>query len=84
MGMEIRNRLEASLGLKLSATLVWDYPTLDALVTFLSTSSSPRPPPAEETPAPRPAATRSRELETEDAEGSRAVARRGGAGRTTR
>lgn len=36
MGMEIRNRLEASLGLKLSATLVWAYRTLVALVTFLS------------------------------------------------
>ncbi|WP_338866152.1 type I polyketide synthase [Myxococcus stipitatus] len=52
MGMEIRNRLEASLGLKLSATLVWAYPTLSALVTFLSErlglSSSEQPPRAED------------------------------------
>ncbi|WP_342374010.1 type I polyketide synthase [Myxococcus stipitatus] len=62
MGMEIRNRLEASLGLKLSATLVWAYPTLVALVTFLSErlglSSDDQPPRAEESPpeAPAPAA----------------------------
>ncbi|QSQ15452.1 type I polyketide synthase [Myxococcus landrumensis] len=60
MGMEIRNRLEASLGLKLSATLVWAYPTLIALATFLSErlglSSTDEPPRTEasapEAPAP--------------------------------
>ena len=35
MSLEIRNRLEASLETKLSATLVWAYPTLDALVEYL-------------------------------------------------
>nr|AQW44892.1 polyketide synthase [Corallococcus coralloides] len=62
MGMEIRNRLEASLGLKLSATLVWAYPTLAALVTFLSErlgfSASEQAPRAEEAPAPTPQAAR--------------------------
>jgi acyl carrier protein len=34
MGLEIRNRLERSLGLTLPATLVWTYPTLAALTTY--------------------------------------------------
>ncbi len=36
MGLEIRNRLEHSLGLTLSAALVWTYPTLTALTAFLA------------------------------------------------
>ncbi|SEU29080.1 polyketide synthase 12/myxalamid-type polyketide synthase MxaF [Stigmatella erecta] len=36
MSMEIRNRLEAALGLKLSATVVWTYPTLAALTPYLA------------------------------------------------
>src|SRR3970282_2293091 len=36
MGLEIRNRLERSLGLTLSAALVWTYPTIAALVAFLA------------------------------------------------
>ncbi|WP_410478083.1 beta-ketoacyl reductase [Myxococcus sp. MxC21-1] len=36
MSMEIRNRLEAALGLKLSATVVWTYPTVAALAPFLA------------------------------------------------
>jgi acyl carrier protein len=35
MSVEFRNRLEASLDLKLSATLVWSYPTLHDLTYFL-------------------------------------------------
>ena len=35
MSVEFRNRLEASLDLKLSATLVWSYPTLHDLTNFL-------------------------------------------------
>lgn len=36
MTLELRNRLEMSLGLTLSATLIWNYPTIDALVPFLA------------------------------------------------
>ena len=36
MALELRNRLEADLGLKLSATLVWNHPTVTALVPHLA------------------------------------------------
>jgi phthiocerol/phenolphthiocerol synthesis type-I polyketide synthase B len=36
LAMELRNRLEAALGRPLSATLAFNYPTIDALVGFLS------------------------------------------------
>jgi myxalamid-type polyketide synthase MxaE and MxaD len=36
MVLELRNRLEASLGITLSATLVWNYPTIAALVPHLA------------------------------------------------
>jgi acyl transferase domain-containing protein len=35
MAMELRNRLEGALGRALSATLAWNYPTLESLVAFL-------------------------------------------------
>jgi phthiocerol/phenolphthiocerol synthesis type-I polyketide synthase C len=33
--MELRNRLESSLGLTLSATLVWTHPNVAAISNFL-------------------------------------------------
>jgi NADPH:quinone reductase-like Zn-dependent oxidoreductase/acyl carrier protein len=36
MTIEFRNRLETSLGLTLSATLVWNYPTVAELTPFLA------------------------------------------------
>jgi acyl transferase domain-containing protein/acyl carrier protein len=49
MGLELRNRLETDLGIRLSATLAWTYPTIDALAGELcrriSSSPSPEPPP---------------------------------------
>ncbi|MGH2671013.1 MAG: beta-ketoacyl reductase, partial [bacterium] len=36
MALELRNRLEASLGLTLSATLMWGYPTIAALAPHLA------------------------------------------------
>ena len=36
MAMELRNRLESALGRSLSATIAWNYPTVDALVGHLA------------------------------------------------
>jgi acyl transferase domain-containing protein/NADPH:quinone reductase-like Zn-dependent oxidoreductase/acyl carrier protein len=36
MGLELRNRLESSLGVSLPATLVWSHPTIAALVPHLA------------------------------------------------
>ena len=35
MSLELRNRLEAALGIKMAATLLWTYPTVSALAPFL-------------------------------------------------
>lgn len=47
MALELRNRLEPLHGKPLSATLAWNYPTVDALVGFLfgehETAASPAP-----------------------------------------
>ncbi len=36
MGLELRNRLEAELAVRLSATTVWNYPTVKALAPHLA------------------------------------------------
>jgi acyl carrier protein len=36
MGLELRNRLERALELKLSASVIWNYPTLDQLCAYLA------------------------------------------------
>jgi phthiocerol/phenolphthiocerol synthesis type-I polyketide synthase C len=36
MGLALRNRLERSLGLRLKATLIWNYPTVTALAGYLA------------------------------------------------
>jgi hypothetical protein len=36
MTLDLRNRLEASLGLRLSATVVWNHPTVAALADHLA------------------------------------------------
>jgi phthiocerol/phenolphthiocerol synthesis type-I polyketide synthase B len=37
MGLELRHKLESDLSLRLSATMVWNYPTLAALTSYLQT-----------------------------------------------
>jgi myxalamid-type polyketide synthase MxaE and MxaD len=49
MGVEFRNRIEANLGLTLSATLVWKYPTIAALAVHLISQLGGE---ADATPAP--------------------------------
>lgn len=41
MAMELRNRLEAALGRSLSATLAWNYPTVEALAAHLAGGDAP-------------------------------------------
>ncbi len=48
LAMELRNRLELLVGRPLSATLVWNYPTIEGLVGFLSGEGA-----AAATPAPK-------------------------------
>ncbi len=36
MGLELRNRIESVLGVKVSATLLWTYPTVEALSSSLA------------------------------------------------
>jgi acyl transferase domain-containing protein len=43
MSVELKNRLERSLGLSLSATLVWSHPTTAALVRHLAQKLGPSP-----------------------------------------
>jgi NADPH:quinone reductase-like Zn-dependent oxidoreductase/acyl carrier protein len=52
MTLELRNRIEASLGLKLSATVVWNYPTITALAEYLVRKLDLAPADAVARPAP--------------------------------
>jgi hypothetical protein len=36
MGLELRNRLVAALGLVIPATVLWTYPTIEALAAYLA------------------------------------------------
>jgi hypothetical protein len=76
MGLEIRNRLERSLGLTLSAALVWTYPTLTALTAFLAealdlpagTGAAPSPVEVQPRPELTEAGAAVAELSEEEAE----------------
>ncbi|WP_437760883.1 SDR family NAD(P)-dependent oxidoreductase [Sorangium sp. So ce1389] len=72
MGLELRNRFEASMGLTLPATLVWTYPTVAALADHLAAQMNV-PLAAPEEPPPPPsgangAAPEADELSEEAAE----------------
>jgi acyl carrier protein len=56
MGLELRNRLEASLGVTLPGTLLWTYPTVAALVPHLASKMGlalEAPAPAHPAPPPK-------------------------------
>ncbi|WP_148294269.1 SDR family NAD(P)-dependent oxidoreductase, partial [Azospirillum sp. B506] len=62
MAMELRNRLEAAFGLKLSASLLWTYPNAGALAGHLADRLRPAAEPASVTVAtPAQSAANSRE-----------------------
>jgi len=57
MTLELRNKLEASLGLKLSATIAFNYPTISALTEYFAWKldlGSAGPPPAPSSPVTHP------------------------------
>jgi acyl carrier protein len=45
LAMELRNRLEAALDRPLSATLAWNHPTVDALVSYFAQDNDATPAP---------------------------------------
>jgi epothilone polyketide synthase D len=51
MGLELRNRIEATLGVTVPATLLWTYPTVSALSQHLATGAGDAAPPAQAAPA---------------------------------
>jgi acyl carrier protein len=85
MALELRNRLEASLGVRLPATVVWKHPTTAALALHLVDLVAPAAPvaPAQEAaaavPAP-PAAAVDRIAELSDDEVERLFAEKLGRG----
>ncbi|MFB6888772.1 beta-ketoacyl synthase N-terminal-like domain-containing protein [Kitasatospora sp. NPDC056327] len=69
--LELRSRLELSLGVPLPSTLGWQYPTLDALTPFLAERMgiALEADPAADTPPPAPAAARTGPDRTSDPAG---------------
>jgi acyl carrier protein len=56
MGLELRNRLESALGMRLPATLVWSYGDAEALAGYLAIrlDGNAQPPSARPDPQPEP------------------------------
>ena len=52
MALELRNKLESALQRPLSATLTWNYSTIDALTSHLDALIAPSAPPAASVAAP--------------------------------
>lgn len=74
LAMELRNALEATLGRPMSATLAWNYPTVEALVRFLAGEPESREQPATDA-APIPPLDES-VVELSDAQAAQLLRRR--------
>jgi acyl carrier protein len=57
MSLELRNRLEAGLGVPLSSTLVWNHPTIEVMVPHLADRMGIPLDPPDPAPAGDPATT---------------------------
>jgi myxalamid-type polyketide synthase MxaE and MxaD len=57
LGLELRHRLERDLALRLSATLIWNYPTVAAMAAHLGGRLDPAPSPEVASERPASAAT---------------------------
>ncbi|MEO8804875.1 MAG: type I polyketide synthase [Burkholderiaceae bacterium] len=66
MAMELRNRVEAALGRSLSATLAWNYPTVEALATHLAGADVATQAPAPSVQSSEQAATLSQVADLSD------------------
>src|SRR5262249_22141202 len=55
MALELRNRLEASIGVTLSATMAWNYPTVAEIAPHLAQKMGAPLDEAPPAPAPAPA-----------------------------
>ena len=52
MGVELRNQIQADLGLQLSATFIWNYPTLNDMAAYLEKRLAPASESAPQAAAP--------------------------------
>ncbi len=67
LALELRNRLELSLGVRLSATMIWNYPTLPALVAHLAAVIGDAAPAVPASLSPTPASPAPNTQETDAA-----------------
>ncbi len=67
LASQLKNQLEKTLGLTLSATVIFNYPTIETLANHLYERLSPDPTP-ELTPSPTPTDNQAQDPETQDVE----------------
>jgi acyl carrier protein len=70
MSLELRNRLESDLGVAVSATAIWNYPTVPQLAGHLATLIAATEPDAPASTAPPTGSGSEAEVRTEAASGT--------------